>query len=30
VNPTLTLQSLALRTARHLVSSWDDRALTRA
>jgi gluconate 2-dehydrogenase alpha chain len=25
VNPTLTLQALALRTARHLVETWDDR-----
>jgi gluconate 2-dehydrogenase alpha chain len=26
LNPTLTLQALALRTARHLVASWDGRA----
>ena len=29
LNPTLTLQALALRTARHLVASWDGRALGR-
>jgi gluconate 2-dehydrogenase alpha chain len=25
VNPTLTLQALTLRTARHLLAAWDDR-----
>jgi choline dehydrogenase-like flavoprotein len=29
-NPTLTVQALTWRTARHLVASWRDRAKDRA